>query len=109
MTWYPAGHSVLTVLNSCVHKNACAFAKVVCDCLGPRPDTVRLIAYAISSEPGLSRVVTGPIGYRKGYVHRPLVACLSIKSVQGTLKRVEDEEAERFGVGAGRSKDRQIP
>eukprot|EP00892_Ulva_mutabilis_P011144 jgi/Ulvmu1/8401/UM042_0108.1 len=29
--------------------------------------------------------------------------------LQDTLKRVEDEEAERFSAGAGRSKDRQIP
>lgn len=29
--------------------------------------------------------------------------------LQDTLKRVEEEEAERFEVGAGRSKDRQIP
>lgn len=54
-------------------------------------------------------MVVGLTGYRKGHVHRPFDACLSMKYVQGTLKRVEDEEAERFGVGAGRSKDRQIP
>jgi Ubiquinol-cytochrome C reductase complex 14kD subunit len=29
--------------------------------------------------------------------------------LQDTLERVEAEEAERFALGAGRSKDRQIP
>lgn len=29
--------------------------------------------------------------------------------LQDTLKQVQEEEAERFSLGAGRSKDRQIP